>query len=87
MSATSDGTYVKAPDVATKPENGGTFFFKVKITNTSAADTITVTDLADLVSDEEITSTVSSAARRNRATGFRSPSHPVRRSRARSRMT
>ena len=54
VSATSDGTYVKAPDVATKPENGGTFYFKVKVTNTSAADTITVTDLADLVSDEEI---------------------------------
>ena len=54
VSATADGTYVKAPDVATKPENGGTFFFKVKVTNTSAADTITVTDLADLISDEEI---------------------------------
>jgi uncharacterized repeat protein (TIGR01451 family) len=54
VSTTSGGTYVKAPDVATKPENGGTFYFKVKITNTSAADTITVTDLADLVSDEEI---------------------------------
>ena len=54
VSATSGGTYVKAPDIATKPENGGTFYFKVKITNTSAADTITVTDLADLVSDEEI---------------------------------
>ena len=51
VSATSDGTYVKAPDIATKPENGGTFYFKVKITNTSSADTITVTSIADLVSD------------------------------------
>ncbi len=42
VSATSDGEFVTAPDVATKPENGGTFNFKVKITNESAADTITV---------------------------------------------
>ena len=42
VSATSDGTYVKSPDKATKPENGGTFYFKLKITNTSSADTIEV---------------------------------------------
>ena len=49
VSATSNGTYVKAPDAATKPENGGTFYFKVTITNTSSADTITVSSIADLV--------------------------------------
>jgi uncharacterized repeat protein (TIGR01451 family) len=49
VSATSDGTYVKAPDVATEPESGGTFYFKVKITNTSVADTITVGSLTDIV--------------------------------------
>ena len=54
VSATSDGEFVTAPDVATKPENGGTFYFKVKITNESAADTITVTSLADIVGDSGV---------------------------------
>ena len=54
VSATSDGEFVSAPDVATKPENGGTFYFKVKITNESAADTITVTSLADIVGDSGV---------------------------------
>ena len=49
VSATSDGDFVSAPDIATKPENGGTFYFKVKITNESSADTITVTSLADIM--------------------------------------
>ena len=49
VSATPDGEFVSAPDIATKPENGGTFYFKVKITNESSADTITVTSLADIM--------------------------------------
>jgi len=36
---------------ASKPENGGTFYFKVKITNTSDADTITVSSLTDIIAD------------------------------------
>ncbi len=54
VSATPDGEFVKAPDTATKPENGGTFYFKVTITNESPADTISVTSLADIVGNDGV---------------------------------
>ncbi|MEO7663001.1 hypothetical protein [Gaiella sp.] len=53
VSATPEGEYVQAPDKATNPENGGTFYFKVVITNDSVADTITVTDLTDIIEPDE----------------------------------
>ena len=46
VSNESDGDYGLT---ASKPENGGTFYFKVKITNDSVVDTISVSGIADLV--------------------------------------
>ena len=46
VSETVNGTYDTS---ASKPEPGGTFYFKVTIENTSAADTVTITGLDDLV--------------------------------------
>ena len=90
VSATPGGTYVKSPDKATKPENGGTFYFRVAITNTSAADTITVTDLTDIIEPGE---TVGSDDLDNLVCGTPETGDgipfrwgPVRQSRARSRV-
>jgi uncharacterized repeat protein (TIGR01451 family) len=46
VSETVNGTFDTS---ATKPEPGGTFYFRVTIENTSAADTVTITGLDDLV--------------------------------------
>ena len=46
VSETVNGTYDTS---ASKPEPGGTFYFKVTVENTSAADTVTITGLDDLV--------------------------------------
>ena len=46
MSETVNGTFDTA---ASKPEPGGTFYFRVTIENTSPADTVTITGLDDFV--------------------------------------
>ena len=46
VSETVNGTFDTA---ASKPEPGGTFYFRVTIENTSPADTVTITGLDDLV--------------------------------------
>ena len=46
VSETVNGTFDTS---ASKPEPGGTFYFKATIENTSSADTVTITGLEDLV--------------------------------------
>ena len=46
VSAEPDGTYSNS---ASKPESGGAFYFRAKITNNSSVDTITVSSIADVV--------------------------------------